>query len=190
MAIKLIANYSKRLGLPGYSSHQYSVSVETELNTTDDIPGAAARLYRTLQDDVDRQMQQTGFVPPSDYGMEPAAKPAAPQPNTQQHAQTANQGPPSSQQEPDWKSGPAWRCSDKQRELIIKLADEHQIERAEIEQIATDLMGKRLCELNKLEASSLIDELLDTYGAGSRGTQRRGGNPAAYSRQPSSRRAA
>jgi len=30
MAIKLIANYSKRLGLPGYSSHQFSVSVETE----------------------------------------------------------------------------------------------------------------------------------------------------------------
>lgn len=30
MAIKLIANYSKRLGLPGYSSHQFSVSVETD----------------------------------------------------------------------------------------------------------------------------------------------------------------
>lgn len=30
MAIKLIANFSKRLGLPGYSSHQFSVSVETE----------------------------------------------------------------------------------------------------------------------------------------------------------------
>jgi hypothetical protein len=30
-AVKLIANYSKRLGLPGYSSHQFSVSVETEL---------------------------------------------------------------------------------------------------------------------------------------------------------------
>jgi len=27
----LIANYAKRLGLPGYSSHQFSVSVEAEL---------------------------------------------------------------------------------------------------------------------------------------------------------------
>lgn len=27
MAIKLIANYSKRLGLPGYSSHQFEVSI-------------------------------------------------------------------------------------------------------------------------------------------------------------------
>ena len=46
MAIKLIANYSKRLGLPGYSSHQYSVSVETEVNTTDDIAFEAERLPR------------------------------------------------------------------------------------------------------------------------------------------------
>ncbi len=31
MAITLEANYSKKLGLPGYSSHQYSVTVRTEL---------------------------------------------------------------------------------------------------------------------------------------------------------------
>lgn len=34
MAIKLIANYSKRLGLPGYSSHQFEVSIETEISNT------------------------------------------------------------------------------------------------------------------------------------------------------------
>ena len=32
MAITLEANYSKKLGLPGYSSHQYSVTVRTELS--------------------------------------------------------------------------------------------------------------------------------------------------------------
>ena len=31
MAIHLEANYSKKLGLPGYSSHQYSVTVKTEV---------------------------------------------------------------------------------------------------------------------------------------------------------------
>ena len=36
MAIKLIANYSKRLGLPGYSSQQFSVSVETELSAANE----------------------------------------------------------------------------------------------------------------------------------------------------------
>ena len=46
MAIKLIANYCKRLGLPGYSSHQFSVSVETELVTTDDVAAESERLYQ------------------------------------------------------------------------------------------------------------------------------------------------
>ena len=70
MAVKLIANYSKRLGLPGYSSHQFSVSVETELNTTDDLAFEAERLYQSLQSNVDGQIQQTGFVPDHDYGMD------------------------------------------------------------------------------------------------------------------------
>ena len=56
MAIKLIANYSKRLGLPGYSSHQFSVSVETELVTTDDVAGESRRLYELLQSNVDEQI--------------------------------------------------------------------------------------------------------------------------------------
>ena len=37
MALKLIATYSKRLGLPGYSSHQFSVCVETEISNIDDV---------------------------------------------------------------------------------------------------------------------------------------------------------
>ena len=43
MAVKIIANYSKRLGLPGYSSHQFSVSVETELANTDNVTSEASR---------------------------------------------------------------------------------------------------------------------------------------------------
>ena len=53
MALKLIANYSKRLGLPGYSSHQFSVCVETEISNIDDISGESSRLYATLQQSVD-----------------------------------------------------------------------------------------------------------------------------------------
>ena len=57
MAIRLIANYSKRLGLPGYSSHQFSVSVETELVATDDVAAESQRLYDLLQTNV--QLHQT-----------------------------------------------------------------------------------------------------------------------------------
>ncbi len=65
MAIKLIGNYAKRLGLPGYSSHQFSVSIETELIDSRDIQGEATRIYHLLQDAVDREIQTTGFVPGS-----------------------------------------------------------------------------------------------------------------------------
>ncbi|MGL5018212.1 MAG: hypothetical protein ACRDBP_08780, partial [Luteolibacter sp.] len=84
MAIKLIANYSKRLGLPGYSSHQFSVSVETELNAAGDIAAESERLYQLLQSNVDEQILHTGFVPPGDYGMDPP----------EENPQTENSSPP------------------------------------------------------------------------------------------------
>src|SRR5262245_43661411 len=70
MAVKLIANYAKRLGLPGYSSHQFSVSIETELQNLDNVGEESARLYESLQEVVDQQIQKTGFVPPDGYGLE------------------------------------------------------------------------------------------------------------------------
>ena len=63
MAIKLIANYSKRLGLPGYSSHQFEVSIETEIGNTSELDFAAERLYSSLQSAVDTQIRRVGFVP-------------------------------------------------------------------------------------------------------------------------------
>ena len=48
MAVKLIANYAKKLGLPGYSSHQFSISVETELMNVEfvDETGTTRKLTR------------------------------------------------------------------------------------------------------------------------------------------------
>lgn len=149
MAIKLIANYSKRLGLPGYSSHQFSVSVETELVTIDNISGEATRLYQVLQTNVDEQIQAVGFVPPLDYGMD------APESN-------GNGSQPTNIA--TWQRGPAWKCSDKQRDLVLKLVDEHQLDKTDIEALAVERFGKGVRLLNKVEASGLIDELLDTHG--------------------------
>src|SRR6266581_7030497 len=68
--IKLSAAYSKKVGLPGYSSHSFSVSIETELQNLDNVREESAHLYNSLQEAVDRQIQKTGFVPPDGYGME------------------------------------------------------------------------------------------------------------------------
>jgi hypothetical protein len=109
MAVKIIANYSKRLGLPGYSSHQFSVSVETELANTDNVTSEASRLHKTLKTAVDKEMQSTGFVPGGEYGaveQAPAleAAPVRPHGNGSSHSKT-------------------WKASDKQRELVLKLVE-------------------------------------------------------------------
>ena len=46
MAIQLEANYSKKLGLPGYSSHQYSVTIRIEVSDTG--PGIAEAMHERL----------------------------------------------------------------------------------------------------------------------------------------------
>ena len=160
MAIKLIANYSKRLGLPGYSSHQFSVSVETELSAADDIAAESTRLYQLLQSNVDEQMLHTGFVPPGDYGMEDDNNGSdAPAPGTVT---------------PIHDNG-RWKCSDKQKDLILKLVDEHNLDKNEVDHLARQRFGKGVKQLSKLEASGLIDELLETYG-GNNITNRRNGS--------------
>src|SRR5437588_9628629 len=133
MAVKLIANYAKRLGLPGYSSHQFSVSIETELQNLDNVRQESARLYDSLQEAVDQQIQKTGFVPPDGYGMEVD------------------------------KNG-AWNCSQKQRELIEKIGKENNLNQNALDQLAAEMFGAKVQALNKLQASGLIDELLERYG--------------------------
>jgi hypothetical protein len=188
MAIKLIANYSKRLGLPGYSSHQFSVSVETELVTTDDLPGESARLYQMLQSNVDGQIQATGFVPPTDYGLEPPAN-GSPQAANGNGTHKINPHPATP------LGAGRWKCSDKQRELILNLVDEHALDKHAIEALAIERFGKGVRQLNKIEASGLIDELLDTYGHGSSGGRSNGRSvgrraPSAYRRNAGSGREA
>ncbi len=159
MAIKLIANYSKRLGLPGYSSHQFSVSVETELVATDDVASESARIYHLLQTNVDEQILHTGFVPPADYGCESEPSNNKHQPNGASH------------------DGDRWNCSDKQKGRILKLVDEHSLDKTEVDHLARQRFGKGVRSLNKMEASGLIDELIDVHGGKQ---QRSNGRRSAY----------
>ena len=184
MSIKLIANYSKKLGLPCFSSHQFSVSVETELVTTDDVPGESERLYQLLQSNVDKQIQSTGFVPPEDYGIA--------QVNDNQAGFIRDPSVPNNARlnvtnvthVANWQRGTAWKCSDKQKDLILKLVEEHNLDKANVEALAVERFGKGVRVLNKVEASGLIDELLDTHGSSNQqqgNSKRRNGS--AYGRK-------
>jgi hypothetical protein len=148
--IKLIANYSKRLGLPGYSSHQFSVSCETEITNVDDVRRESERLYATLQESVDEQIQQTGFVPDGDYGSNENStiKPV--------NRIKTNGIKPNGNGE--------WHCSDKQRELIQKLITDHGLKEV-AEEMSQKMFGASPKDLNKLQASGLIQRILEEHAS-------------------------
>jgi hypothetical protein len=160
MALKLTATYSKRSGLPGYSSHQFSVTVEAEISSIDDAAGESARLYQTLQDSVDREIQHTGFVPGAEYG---GGAQSSPQNGSAHH-----------------NGNGAWQCSPKQKELLLKLIDENSLDKSDVEGLARDMFnGKGVKQLNKLEASGLIDRLFEQLG-GKPDRPQRQTRPAGY----------
>jgi len=67
-----------------------------------------------------------------------------------------------------------WKCTDKQRELILKIVAEHHLDKNAIEALAMDRFNTPVKTLNKLQASGLIDELLQKHGKGTRRGQKVG----------------
>jgi len=147
MAIIVETNYSKKLGLPGYSSHQYSVTVRTEVHDLTQLEAESSKLYRLLQDAVDQEIQHAGYIgeiPPSD-------------------------GPSHRK-----NGGDHWACSPKQKSLILKLMETHELDRQEIENLAHQWHRKPVKTLSTLEASAFIGDLIDVY-QGQGGQQKRNG---------------
>jgi hypothetical protein len=170
MAVILEANYSKKLGLPNFSSHQYSVTIRTELTDLTQVEGESAKLYRLLQDAVDREIQEVGFMPDAlTYGMNngAAGKGGA-------HAHTGNgQGHgPLGNGERASNGDSVWHCSDKQRNYIEKIVREHHLDKRNVEDLAVELFGLGVKQLDRLQASGLIDELLERHGGQPRGQKR------------------
>ena len=162
MALKLIANYSKRLGLPGYSSHQFSVCVETEISSIDDVAGESARLYQTLQQSVDEEIQHTGFVPDEGYGISEQGGRNGRRNGTNGHSARANGN--GHHANGHTANGETWACSEKQQELILRLVEEHGLDTGQVDDTSRDMFGVGVRELNKLQASGLIDRILDENG--------------------------
>jgi len=148
--ITLECNYSKKIGLPGYSSHQFSISLKTELTDASQVQAESARLYKLLQTGVDNSIRETGYLPGK---------------NGNGHSNGNGHVEP-------------WACSNKQRELILKITEEHRLDKTMVDDLAQERFGHGVRQLNKLEASGLIDELLETYGdkrSGRRPFQKAGG---------------
>ena len=151
--ITLEANYSKKIGLPGYSSHQFSITLKSEITDLSKVQDESARLYQELQHAVDTSIQDVGYLPDGN-GNTPSRPSNGRTPHTNGNGKDV------------------WNCSDKQRDLIIKIVDEHKLDKNDIEKLAQERFGKSVKVLNKLEASGLIDELLEKQGGKQNGRNR------------------
>lgn len=173
MAIQLEVNYSKKLGLPGYSSHQYSITIRTELGDIKQVESESARLYALLQGCVDHDIQTTGFLPANGssngHSNGNGHTQVAPNGTNGHHGNGNGNGRTNVPVE-------AWSCSDKQRGLITKIVDEHRLDKHDIETLAQERFGKGVRQLNKMEASGLIEELIETHGGNTNGKARGNGS--------------
>lgn len=169
MAIKLIANYSKRLGLPGYSSHQFEVSIETEISHTSELAAETEQLYGSLQAAVDARIQQVGFVPDEHYGTQATQRPVPGASSSQTiSASSVRQTPPASAPESSVATVPVWKCSEKQQSLILELAGKAGLDDSVLNELASRRFNKVVAMLNRMEASGLIDELMNRSGSSSK----------------------
>jgi hypothetical protein len=148
--ITLETNYSKKLGLPGYSSHQFSITLRTEINDLTQVQAESARLYKLLQEGVDASIKETGYLPANGH-------------SNGNGGNGGNGGSNGGNGHAQHQDGD-WSCSPKQRNLILKIVEEHNVEKGKVEGLAQDRFGKTVKALNKLEASGLIEELLEMTG--------------------------
>ncbi|MDB6117699.1 MAG: hypothetical protein JWO08_1480 [Verrucomicrobiaceae bacterium] len=176
MAIVLEANYAKKLGLPGYSSHQYSVSIRAEITDLSQIEQESSRLYELLQEAVDRSIQKVGFMPDSStYGAVAADSSSS---HNSHHRNSHRNGSQTSNSNGQ-RSSSQWRCSDKQSALIQKIVQEKNLDKADVERLATEMFGAGVRQLDRLQASGLIDELFVRHGSTS---ARNSGRPPSAAR--------
>ena len=137
MAITLEANYSKKIGLAGYSSHQFSVTIKTEIADVGQAQAESNRLYHQLQESVDNSIREIGWLPTTNGNGNGHSQPAA---------------------RPEM-----WACTPKQRELILKIVAENNLDKNEVEALAQERFNQGVKLLNTLQASQIIGELLEKY---------------------------
>jgi hypothetical protein len=151
--ITLECNYQKKLGLPGYSSHQFSITLRTEIADVNQVQAESARLYKVLQEGVDTSIKETGYLPTTGNGTGRG--------NGQGQGNVSSGSNNANSQTGD---NGAWGCSPKQQALINKIVTESKLDKNEVEALAQERFGKGVKALNKLEASGLIEELLEKTG--------------------------
>ena len=156
MAVMLDINYSKKLGLPNYSSHSLGVGLKAEVANLDEVQGEVEKAYSLLQSAVDSQIVHSGFVS-----------------NESNEVNGSVQGQkvqPKAQTDPD-----SWNCSIRQRALILNILERNGLDPEVVEKLSQELHGRPMSDLGKMQVSSVIGEILDRWGRHPKATNGRTG---------------
>ena len=171
MPIILQMTYQKKLGLPNYSSHACSASLSIEITDASVAAEKFNSLYELLQSSVDKDIQKVGFMPDaSTYGMNNGN--GAPS-----NGRQANNGNGNGHSPRESRNGESWNCTDGQKGLILRVINENKLDKNDVEQMAQQLFGLGVKDLNTMQASNLIEDLLEKVGKKPVGQRR-------WSRQP------
>ena len=161
MAVILSMTYQKKLGLPNFSSHSCSVSLTVEIPDASVAAQESSKLYALLQTAVDNEIQQVGYMPDaSTYGMKANGNGS--------NGHTGNGHRPPAQP----RNGEVWNCTDGQKSFLQRIVNENQLNKDDVEATAQQLFGVGVKELNKMQMSQLIDDLLEQTGKKSNGRRR------------------
>lgn len=166
MAVILQMTYQKKLGLPNYSSHSCAVSLSVEIPDVNLAAQESTKLYALLQTAVDGEIQQVGWMPNAEsYGM------------NRSNGGNGNGNGSNRTAASALNNGDRWNCTDGQKGLILRVINENNLDKNEVEGMAQQLFGIGVKELDKMQASQLIEELLEKVGKKPAGQRR-------WSRQP------
>jgi len=136
MPVIITACVSKKVGQANYGSAGYSLTVQSEVSNLDQVREESRRLYNLLNDSVNSELS-------GENQEEKRAEWPTIVRNTPQE----------------------YKCSDKQRDLILKIINENEVDRADVESLSLEMFGNSdLKSLNKLQASGIIDEMLNRWG--------------------------
>ena len=163
MPFKLEVSYGKKLGLPRYSSHSHFVTVTVEVESAKQIGPETAKLYKTLQREVDKNLRSVGYLG-EDEPKQPVGKVGKGKvvpllligdvPSLEKgKAKLAKAiAPPS-----------GWLCSDTQRAMILNLVDEYDLEKKQVETFAKSLHGVGVRGLNRHQAEEFVQQLIERH---------------------------
>ena len=138
MALTITATVSKKVGKPNYGSEGFTLTVQSEVTNLDQVKEESHRLYLLLSDSVSQELAGSSNDPAPKNAEWPTIVRNTPQ---------------------------EYKCSDKQRDLILKIINENEVDRSDVESLSLEMFGNSdLKSLNKLQASGIIDEMLNRWG--------------------------